>query len=60
MRRLTIVPESEHKSELTLNIGIIVIFVWDANKIYSSQKVVIIVANNLLISQISDDNYLTL
>ena len=60
MKRLTIVPELEHKFELILNIVIIVIFVWDVNEIYSSQKVVIIVANNLLISQISDDNYLTL
>ena len=60
MKRLTIVPELEHKFELILNIGIIVIFVWDANEIYPSQKIVIIVANNLLISQISDDNYLTL
>ena len=60
MRRLTIVPELEHKFALILNMVIIVIFVWDVNEIYSSQKVVIIVANNLLISQISDDNYLTL
>ena len=60
MRRLTIVPESEHKSELTLNIGIIVIFVWGSSEIYSSQTCVIIVASNLLFSQISDDNYLTL
>ena len=60
MKRLTIVPELEHKFELILNIVIIVIFVWDANEIYPSQKIVIIVANNLLISQISDDNYLTL
>ena len=59
MKRLTIVPESEHNFELILNIWIIVIFVWGANKIYPSQTIVIIVANNLLLPQISDDNYLT-
>ena len=52
MKRLTIVPELEHKFALILNMVIIVIFVWDVNEIYSSQKVVIIVANNLLAPQV--------